>query len=119
MRVRAHVFLCALAGYLTWHLRAALAPLTFTDEDPPERTEPVAPARCCAAADRKAAKATADGDEVRGFRDLLDHLGTLTRNTIAVAIAGHTRRFEQLTVPTRTQQRAFELLRTAVPIELK
>jgi hypothetical protein len=27
-RVRAHVFLCMLAAYLLWHLRAALAPLT-------------------------------------------------------------------------------------------
>jgi Transposase DDE domain len=119
-RVRAHVLLCMLAGYLVWHLREALAPLTFTDEHPPERSDPVAPARRSAHADRKAAtKTTTDGGEARGFRDLLDHLGTLTRNTVAVTVAGHTTHFEQLTVPTRTQQRAFELLRTAVPLELK
>jgi hypothetical protein len=119
-RVRAHVFLCALAGYLTWHLREQLAPLTFTDEQPPQRTDPVAPARRSDPADRKAAtKQTSDGDQARSFRDLLDHLGTLTRNTVAVTIADHTTRFEQLTVPTRTQQRAFELLHTAVPLELK
>ena len=119
-RVRAHVFLCTLAAYLTWHLRAALAPLTFTDEHPPERADPVAPARRSAAADRKAAtKTTTDGDETRSFRDLLDHLATLTRNTVAVTIAEHTTRFEQLTVPTHAQQHAFELLRTAVPLELK
>jgi len=34
-RVRAHVLLCMLAAYLTWHLRKALAPLPFTD--PPTR----------------------------------------------------------------------------------
>ncbi|MCA1678662.1 MAG: IS1634 family transposase, partial [Actinobacteria bacterium] len=34
-RVRAHVFLCMLAYYLTWHLRAAWAPLLFNDEQPP------------------------------------------------------------------------------------
>ncbi len=119
-RVRAHVFLCAPAAYLTWHLREKLAPLTFTDEQPPERTDPVAPARRSVAAHRTAAtKTTADGDEARSFRDLLDHLGTLTRNTIAVTIAGHTTRFEQLTVPTRTQQRVFQLLDTPVPIELR
>ena len=33
-RVRSHVFLCMLASYLVWHLREALAPLTFTDDAP-------------------------------------------------------------------------------------
>jgi hypothetical protein len=118
-RVRAHVFLCALAAYLSWHLRPALAALTFTDEHPPERTDPVAPAKRSAAALRKAAtKRTGDGEEARSFRDLLDHLGTLTRNTIAVTVAGNTTRFEQLTVPTPTQQRVFELLQSAVPLQL-
>lgn len=42
-RVRAHVFLCLLAAYLVWHLRRAWAPLTFTDEAPPPRSDPVAP----------------------------------------------------------------------------
>ena len=44
-RVRAHVFICMLAAYLVWHLRRAWAPICFTDEDPPTRTDPVAPAR--------------------------------------------------------------------------
>src|SRR5580692_8541390 len=34
-RVRAHVLICMLACYLTWHLRRAWAPLTYTDQDPP------------------------------------------------------------------------------------
>lgn len=118
-RVRSHVLLCMLASYLTWHLRAALAPLTFTDETPPDRPDPVTAARRSAAAATKAAtKRTTDGLETRAFRDLLDHLGTLTRNTVAVTVADHTARFEQLTVPTRTQQRAFELLGVPVPLSL-
>ena len=32
-RVRAHVFLCMLAYYLEWHMRQALAPLLFDDDD--------------------------------------------------------------------------------------
>ena len=43
-RVRAHVLICMLACYLTWHLRRAWAPLTFTDENPPAPDNPVAPA---------------------------------------------------------------------------
>src|SRR5271169_4887838 len=34
-RVKAHVLICMLACYLTWHLRRAWAPLTYTDQDPP------------------------------------------------------------------------------------
>ena len=41
-RVRAHVFLCMLAYYLTWHLRHAWAPLLFKDETP---THPARPRR--------------------------------------------------------------------------
>ncbi len=32
-RVRAHIFLCMLAYYVQWHMRKALAPLLFDDED--------------------------------------------------------------------------------------
>ncbi|MGH3594007.1 MAG: IS1634 family transposase, partial [Pseudonocardiaceae bacterium] len=42
-RVQAHVLICLLACYVTWHLRRAWAPLTFTDEHPPQRDNPVAP----------------------------------------------------------------------------
>jgi len=58
-RVKAHVLICMLACYLTWHLRRAWAPLTFTDEEPP--ANPVAPARRSA---RAHAKASAQHDEL-------------------------------------------------------
>ncbi|ARG54893.1 hypothetical protein [Mycobacterium kansasii] len=34
-RVKAHVLICLLACYVTWHLRKAWAPPTCTDEHPP------------------------------------------------------------------------------------
>ena len=37
-RVKAHVLICLLACYLVWHLRQAWAPMTFTDEHPPNGT---------------------------------------------------------------------------------
>jgi hypothetical protein len=40
-RVRAHMLICMLACYLTWHLRRAWAPLTYTDENPPRQENPV------------------------------------------------------------------------------
>ena len=118
-RVRSHVFICMLAAYLVWHLREALAPLTFTDEHPPTRVSPVAPALRSASASKKAAAKRNDVDEeVRGFRELLDHLATLTRNTMAVT-TDTASSFELLSTPTPTQRRVFELLGAAVPRHLK
>ena len=49
-RVRSHVFIVMLAAYLTWHLRRTLAPLTYTDEQPPARDNPVTAAKRSTAA---------------------------------------------------------------------
>jgi hypothetical protein len=114
-RVRAHVLLCMLATYLTWHLRQALAPLTFTDNDKPARDDPVIPARRSATATVKdAAKITPDKLPVRGYHELVSHLATLTRNT--VSFAGQ--RLEKLSTPTPEQRRVFELLGKPIPLRL-
>jgi hypothetical protein len=58
-RIRAHVFLCMLAYYVEWHMRQALAPLLFDDEDKAgaaaRRASIVQPAQRSEAALRKAA----------------------------------------------------------------
>jgi hypothetical protein len=114
-RVRGHVLVCMLACYLAWHLRKAWAPLTFTDEQPPVRADPVAPARRSPTAQAKAARKTdASGQRMRSFRDLLDHLGTLTRDTITIG----DQTLDKLTNPTPTQRRAFQLLQTPIPLTL-
>jgi len=114
-RVKAHVLICMLAAYLVWHLRATLAPLTYTDTQPPTRDNPVAPARRSTAAARKASRHHDDHDQpVRSFRSLLTHLATLTRNRIHI----NGTEFDQLTEPTPTQRRTFELLGTPIPITL-
>jgi hypothetical protein len=113
-RVRAHAFLCFLATYVTFHLRDSLAPLTFTDTAQPERTDPVAPApRSASAKAKDATKKNGGNGEVRGFRELLEHLGTLTRNTMRVV--GTDATFDLLATPTPTQRRVFELLGAPVP----
>jgi hypothetical protein len=107
-RVRAHVFLCMLALYLEWHLRDAWRELTFHDEHPPERPDPVAKAIRSPAAQRKAStKTTSTGDPARTIRELLAELATQTRNTIRVADSPAT--FTKLTRPTPLQTRALEL----------
>jgi Transposase DDE domain len=113
-RVRAHVIICMLAAYLTWHLRRALAPLTFTDQTPPTRTNPVAPATVCETAAKATRKTDTDDNPIRSFRSLLAHMATLTRNTITHG--SHT--FDTITTPTTTQQHAFQLIDTPIPITL-
>jgi hypothetical protein len=118
-RVRGHVLICMLAAYLTWHLRKAWAPLTFTDTAPPGRDNPVAPAHRSPAADRKASRQTdTDGRPVRSYHDLLDHLGTLTRNDLRYGTGDTDPVVPTQAEPTPTQRRAFELLDTTIPLRL-
>jgi Transposase DDE domain len=119
-RVRAHVLVCMLACYLVWHLRQALAPLCFTDQAPPQRTDPVAPAQRSADAAAKASRRQlADGTPTHSFRSLLDHLGTLTRNQVHFAQQPHAATTELLVTPTPTQRRAFKLVGAPIPLMLK
>jgi hypothetical protein len=117
-RVKAHVLICMLSCYLTWHLRRAWAPLTYTDEDPPAGGDPVAPAGRSAAARAKASRQhDQDGRRYRSFRGLLAHLGTLTRNQVRFAGAPAT--VPMLTEPTSQQRDAFHLIGAPIPLTLK
>jgi len=118
-RVRTHVFLCMLAYYVEWHMRRVWAPLLFAEDDPKgaaeRRGSPVKPARRSASAEAKAlTKKTPEGETVHRFRGLLEHLATLTKNTIQPA--GDLPSFDRLTVPTPLQQKAFDLLGLPIPV---
>ena len=111
-RVRAHVFMCMLAYYLTWHLRQAWTPLLFKDESPPAQPDPVAKAVRSRSAQRKAqTKRTTTGQVAHSYKSLLAELATLTRNTIRLPHT--TAAFNKLATPTPTQTRALELAETA------
>ena len=113
-RVRAHVFLCMLAYHVEWHLRQTLAPLLFHDTDleaaRAERRSPVAstePSETAKA--KKAIKRNANGDRVNSFAGLIDHLGTMTRNTMRMPLAAK-HPFTLLSKSTPLQEAAFKLL---------
>jgi hypothetical protein len=117
-RVKAHVLICMLACYLTWHLRRAWAPLTYTDQDPPAQDNPVTPARRSAAAQAKASgQHDPAGRPYHSFRGLLEHLATLTRNQ--VRYTGTDVTIAMLAEPTSTQRQAFELIGAPIPLTLK
>lgn len=107
-RVRAHVLICMLAYYLTWHLKAAWKPLLFTDEDRPHGPDPVSKAVRSTSAQQKAqTKRTSSGQPAHSYRTLLTELATQTRNT--TRLHSHASTFEKLTQPTSLQAEALDL----------
>jgi len=107
-RVRAHVLLCMLGYYLTWHLRQAWAPLLFKDEHPQPQADPVAKASRSRSAQRKAqTKRTTNGQAAHSYKTLLAELATLTRNTIR--LPGTPATFHKLAQPTPIQAQALDL----------
>ena len=117
-RVKAHVLICMLACYLTWHLRRAWAPLTFTDQDPPAATtRSPPPAAPPGRRPRPPASTTRPASPYRSFRGLLEHLATLTRNQ--VRFAGTRATVPMLAEPTSAQREAFDLIGVPIPLTLK
>ena len=114
-RVRAHLFLCLLAYYVHWHLRQALAPLLFDDEDleaERARRDPVLAAQPSASAKRKKRKRlTEDGFPLQSLETLMAHLGTRARHQCRLPSEPDAPCVQRLTEPTPLQQRAFELIR--------
>lgn len=111
-RVKAHVLICMLSYYLTWHLKAAWKPLLFSDEERPVSPDPVAKAVRSPAAQQKArTKRTAGGAPAHSYRTLLDELSTQTRNT--TRLAGRAETFQKLTQPTPLQAHALQLAQDA------
>ncbi len=112
--VRAHVFLCTLAYYIEWHLRQALAPILFEDEELTEERkhrDPVAPAQPSAAAkSKKETRITADGLKVQSYETMLADLATRCRNRCRVGGDPAAAAFDQVTRATPLQARVFELL---------
>ena len=118
-RVRAHVLLCMLAYHVEWHMRGALGPMLYEDDEKEavlaERSSPVAKApRSEKARAKEATHLTADGLPVHSFQGLIANLGTLCLNTLVTATSPD----YQITIATRQtpiQTKAFELLGVPAP----
>jgi len=113
-RVRAHVFLCMLAYYVEWHMRARLKPMLFDDEHLEEasatRASPVAKAvRSEQAKAKDAGKRAEDGLPLHSFRTLLKDLGTLTYNITHTTLNPEAK-ITLTARPTPVQNKAFKLL---------
>lgn len=112
--VRAHIFLCMLAYYVQWHMRKALSPVLFQDDelaqarwtrDAVAKAKPSQSARA-----KKRTKTTPDGWPVHSFSSLLIDLATRCKNICRTGDGKNTIRFEQLTEPSPFQEHVFDLL---------
>jgi transposase len=116
-RVRAHVLLCMLAYYVEWHMRKALKPLLYEDEELDEQRDsrdPVKPAKASESAQaKKKTHRTAAGFVAHDFRSLLAHLGTRSRVTYQIGSSGNAATFQQLSQPDEVQAEALRLLKLA------
>ena len=117
-RVRAHMLLRMLSYYISWHMKQALAPILFQDNDKPaaaaKRADPVTPAQRSDQALAKATRKRTDDDyPVHSFTSLLADLATICANHIQPTEELPT--FTKITNPTPLQRRALELLRRLTP----
>ena len=118
-RVRSHLFLCLLSYYVEWHLRRALAPLLFDDEDLDAhraQRDPVLAAQPSASAKRKKAKRqTEDGLTIESFATLMAQMATRARHRCRAVSNPDGPKVQRLTEPTPLQRRALELVK-AFPV---
>jgi hypothetical protein len=112
--VRAHLLIGMLAYYVEWHVRKALTPLLFDDEELDENRksrDPVKPAKpSVSAKKKKGQKLTSEGLVVQSFDTLLEELGTRCRNRCRIQSDSKRPAFYQLTEMSPLQKRAFQLL---------
>jgi len=112
--VRAHIFICMLAYYVEWHMRKALSPLLFEDEELDEnrkKRDPVKPAKVSESAKKKKThRLTPEGLVVQSFDTLLKEFGTRCRNRCQIKLGPKGSTFYQVTEMTPLQNRAFQLL---------
>jgi transposase len=113
-RVPAHIFLCLLAFYVEWHMRKALSPILFEDEELPEqrkRRDPILPAKASESAkQKKRTHQTPDGLPVHSFETLMSEMASRGKVTYRMKSENSSLTFTQVAGPTQIQGRAYRLL---------
>jgi len=113
-RVPAHIFLCMLAYYVEWHMRKALAPILFEDEElekDRKRRDPILPAKPSDSVKlKKRTHRTPDGLPVHDFSSLMSDMASRSRVTYKLRSQGLDLTFKQVPELSALQRRAYELL---------
>jgi transposase len=113
-RVRAHLFISMLAYYVEWHLREALKPLLFDDQErlaANRARDPVAPATPSSSARRKkTTRRTESGYPVHSLATLLQAMGTICKNRCRTGSGDHAAQVTLTTQPNAWQAAVYRLL---------
>jgi len=101
-----------LAYYVQWHMKQALSPMLFSDDELPQSkdtTDPVDKAEPSESAKKKKAwKQTDDDIPLCSFDTLMTMLSAMTQ--VRYKVPGTDIIFEQYPIPTPLQEKAFKLL---------
>ncbi len=114
-RVKGHIFLCFLAYYVEWHMRKALAPILFEEEDieqisNSDREELLRYQPSLIAKQKAGNKRNQENLPVHSFSTLLADLATIAQNKIQINLQGEKVTFDKITQPTALQQKILDLL---------
>lgn len=114
-RVRAHIFICMLSYYVTWHMRKALDEVLFVDEElDAERLsrDPVLPAQPSKSVkSKKLLKVNTHREKVHSFKTLIHCLGTICRNICRIKANPESPTFILTTVPDSFQEKVLNMLK--------
>jgi transposase len=112
--VRAHIFICMLSYYIEWHIRKALTPILFHDEElelNKKITNPVTPTQISQSATiKKITKKTTEQLPVHSFETIMQELGTKCRNRCRFKSVEGSPSFYSYTELNPVQKKAFQLL---------
>jgi transposase len=112
--VRAHIFICMLAYYIEWHIRKALTPILFHDEQldlNKKISNPVTPAPTSTSVKiKKITKKTAEQLPVHSLETIMQELGTKCRNRCRFNFIEGSPSFCTYTEVNPVQKKAFQLL---------
>jgi transposase len=114
-RVRAHIFLCMLAYYVEWHMRQALAPLMYAEEeleqsramrDPVAKAEPTLKTRR-----KKTTKQSEDGLQLRSWTGVMDSMSNVVLNKCRIGDGKNKYYLNKTTELNPFQQKVIDLLK--------
>ena len=108
-RVKAHIFLCVLAYYVEWHMKQALKPLLFDDEDLSPEYSVTSKEKSDSAKRKASIRYNSKGFRVQTFSSLIKDLATISM--CWMKFEDHKSLITATALPTPVQKEVFKQLK--------